>query len=196
MAIIYTYNTALPALDDILLGTEKDATLRNPTKNFKISDLAKFIIDTVSGTNLTIPLFFDVTDPITGLVQTTLVDSIMTQDVNPNGTTLTIAGNISITGTIADSTGATGTANQVLTSTVTGTAWSDFVLSTGEYPFVAGAVAPFVITINHPGTWGDYPSVTVVTNNKTVVIGEVTYITTTQLTLTFTATFSGIAYLN
>ena len=63
MAIIYTYNTVLPALDDILLGTEKDATLRNPTKNFKVSDLAKFIIDSVNGTNLTVPLFFDVTDP-------------------------------------------------------------------------------------------------------------------------------------
>ena len=196
MAIIYTYNTVLPAASDILLGTEVGATLRNPTKNFNIGEIAKFIIDSVNGTTLTLPLFFDVADPITGLVQTTLVDSIMTQDVNPNGTTLTIAGNISVTGTIADSTGATGTANQLLTSTVTGTTWSDLVLSTGEYPFIAGAVAPFVITINHPGTWGDYPSVTVVTNNKTVVIGEVTYITTTQLTLTFTATFSGIAYLN
>ena len=58
MAIIYTYNTVLPALDDILLGTEKDATLRNPTKNFKISDLAKFIIDSVNGTNLNCTIIF------------------------------------------------------------------------------------------------------------------------------------------
>ena len=34
MAIIYTYPTVFPEADDILLGTEKNATLRNPTKNF------------------------------------------------------------------------------------------------------------------------------------------------------------------
>ena len=195
MAIIYTYNTVIPEANDILLGTEKNATLRNPTKNFNIGEIAKFIIDSVNGTTLTLPLFFDVADPITGLVQTTLVDSIMTQDVNPNGTTLTIAGNISITGTIADSTGATGTQDQVLSSTVTGTAWKDLAQSTGVYPFVAGA-NPFIITINHPGTWGNYPSVTVIDGSGIVVIGEVTYITITQLTLTFSATFSGTAYLN
>ena len=133
MAIIYTYNTVLPALDDILLGTEKDATLRNPTKNFKVSDLAKFIIDSVNGTNLTVPLFFDVTDPITGLTSTTLVDSILTQNANPGGTTLTIAGNISITGTLADSNASVGTNGQVLTSTVTGIAWADNVQATFEF---------------------------------------------------------------
>ena len=185
MAIIYTYNTALPALDDILLGTEKDATLRNPTKNFKIGDLAKFIIDSQTGTNLSIPLFFDVADPITGLVQTTLVDSIMTQDVNPNGTTLTIAGNISVTGTFADSTGATGTANQVLTSTVTGTAWALVSASTEIIPFNNVAV----VTANHTGALGTFPSITVVNNNNIVLYGEVRYITTTQITVTFASRF-------
>ena len=86
MAIIYTYPTVIPEASDILLGTEQDATLRTPTKNFKIDEIAKFIIDSVSGTSLDIPLFFDVTDPVTGLVQTTLVDSIMSQDANPAGT--------------------------------------------------------------------------------------------------------------
>jgi hypothetical protein len=192
MAIIYTYNTALPALDDILLGTEKDATLRNPTKNFKIGDLAKFIIDSQTGTNLSIPLFFDVTDPITGLVQTTLVDSIMTQDVNPNGTTLTIAGNISVTGTFADSTGATGTANQVLTSTVTGTAWALVSASTEIIPFNNVAV----VTANHTGALGTFPSITVVNNNNIVLYGEVRYITTTQITVTFASPQTGTLYLN
>jgi hypothetical protein len=192
MAIIYTYNTALPALDDILLGTEKDATLRNPTKNFKISDLAKFIIDSQTGTNLSIPLFFDVTDPITGLTQTTLVDSIMTQDVNPNGTTLTIAGNISVTGTFADSTGATGTANQVLTSTVTGTAWALVSASTEIIPFNNVAV----VTANHTGALGTFPSITVVNNNNIVLYGEVRYITTTQITVTFASPQTGTLYLN
>jgi|TARA_R110002050_G_scaffold118717_1_gene236229 hypothetical protein len=192
MAIIYTYNTVIPEANDILLGTEKNATLRNPTKNFNIGEIAKFIIDSVNGTTLTLPLFFDVADPITGLVQTTLVDSIMTQDVNPNGTTLTIAGNISVTGTFADSTGATGTANQVLTSTVTGTAWALVSASTEIIPFNNVAV----VTANHTGALGTFPSVTVVNPNNIVIFGEIKYITTTQLTITFTSAQTGNVYLN
>ena len=192
MAIIYTYNTVLPAASDILLGTEVGATLRNPTKNFNIGEIAKFIIDSVNGTTLTLPLFFDVADPITGLVQTTLVDSIMTQDVNPNGTTLTIAGNISVTGTFADSTGATGTANQVLTSTVTGTAWALVSASTEIIPFNNVAV----VTANHTGALGTFPSITVVNNNNIVLYGEVRYITTTQITVTFASPQTGTLYLN
>jgi len=163
MAIIYTYDTTFPESDDLLLGTERNATLRQPTKNFKVADLAKFIINTFNGTDLAIPLFFDITDPVNAA--------------------------------IVDSTGKTGTTGQVLTSTITGTSWENMVDSSGVYPFIA-STSPFVITINHPGTWGDYPSVTVVDNNKIVVLGEVKYISTTQLTLTFTATFSGTAYLN
>ena len=192
MAIIYTYNTALPALDDILLGTEKDATLRNPTKNFKISDLAKFIIDSQTGNSLSVPLFFDVADPATGLVQTTLVDSIMTQDVNPNGTILTVAGNFRATGAIQDSTASPGTVGQVLTSTVTGTAWGSVSGSTEVIPFNNVAV----VTVNHTGALGIFPSVTVVNPNNIVVFGEVQYITTTQLIITFTSAQTGNVYLN
>jgi hypothetical protein len=192
MAIIYTYNTAIPEANDILLGTEKNATLRNPTKNFTIESLSKFIIDSVNGNSLTLPLFFDVSDPVTGLTQTTLVDSIMTQDVNPNGTTLTIAGNISVTGTFADSTGATGTANQVLTSTVTGTAWALVSASTEIIPFNNVAV----VTANHTGALGTFPSITVVNNNNIVLYGEVRYITTTQITVTFASPQTGTLYLN
>ena len=192
MAIIYTYNTALPALDDILLGTEKDATLRNPTKNFKISDLAKFIIDSVNGTTLTVPLFFDVTDPLTGLTSTTLADSILKQDANPNGTTLTVAGTISVTGAFKASDGKTGTNNQVLTSTGTGTTWALVSASTEIIPFQNVDV----VTANHTGALGTFPSVTVVNPNNIVVLGEVRYITTTQLTITFSSAQTGNVYLN
>lgn len=195
MAIIYTYDTTFPESDDLLLGTERNATLRQPTKNFKVADLAKFIINTFNGTDLAIPLFFDVTDPVTGRVDTELKDSILSQNAYPGGNTITVAGNLRVNAAIVDSTGKTGTTGQVLTSTVTGTSWENMVDSSGVYPFIA-STSPFVITINHPGTWGDYPSVTVVDNNKIVVLGEVKYISTTQLTLTFTATFSGTAYLN
>ena len=192
MAIIYTYNTVLPALDDILLGTEKDATLRNPTKNFKISDLAKFIIDSVNGTNLTVPLFFDVTDPITGLTSTTLVDSILTQNANPGGTTLTIAGNLYITGALRDSTNKPGSQGQVLKSTVTGTEWGAVNSTTEVINFNNVAL----VTANHTGALGTFPSVTVVNNNNIVLFGEVRYITTTQITITFATPQSGNVYLN
>ncbi len=195
MAIIYTYDTTFPESDDLLLGTERNATLRQPTKNFKVADLAKFIINTFNGTDLAIPLFFDITDPVTGRVDTELKDSILSQNAYPGGNTITVAGNLKVNAAIVDSTGKTGATGQVLTSTVTGTSWENMVDSSGVYPFIANT-SPFVITINHPGTWGDYPSVTVVDNNKIVVLGEVKYISTTQLTLTFTATFSGTAYLN
>ena len=192
MAIIYTYNTVLPALDDILLGTEKDATLRNPTKNFKVSDLAKFIIDSVNGTDLTVPLFFDVTDPVTGLTSTTLVDSILTQDANPGGTTLTIAGNISVTGTFADSAGNVGVLGKVLTSTGVGTVWDD-----------APQAPTFVFTQGVPSTtWnithnlGKFPSVSVVDTADQLMYGNTEYFNQNSLTITFSAPFSGKAYLN
>ena len=192
MAIIYTYPTVIPEASDILLGTEQDATLRTPTKNFKIDEIAKFIIDSVSGTSLDIPLFFDVTDPVTGLVQTTLVDSIMSQDANPAGTILTIAGNLSVTGTYTDSTGSVGTLGQALTSTVTGTAWGSVAGSTEVIPFNNVTV----VTANYTGALGIWPSVTVVNQNNLVIFGEVSYITTTQLTITFAVAQTGNVYLN
>ena len=192
MAIIYTYNTVLPALDDILLGTEKNATLRNPTKNFKVSDLAKFIIDSVNGTNLTVPLFFDVTDPITGLTSTTLADSILTQNANPGGTTLTITGNLYITGALRDSTNNPGALGEVLKSTVTGTAWGAVNSTTEVIAFNNVAL----VTANHTGALGTFPSVTIVNNNNIVLFGEVRYITTTQITITFATPQSGNVYLN
>ena len=196
MAIIYTYNTAIPESDDILLGTEKSPTLRNPTKNFKISEIAKFIIDSTNGTNLTVPLFFDVADPVTGVVSTTLTDSILKQNANPGGTTLTVTGNISITGTVGDSTGKTGFNNQVLSSTGVGTSWVNAETgSTGIFPFVANT-NPFTITIVHNGNQGDFPSVTVVTAANKVVFGEIDYLNITTLTVTFSAAFSGTVYTN
>ena len=48
-------------------------------------------------------------------------------------------------------------------------------------------------TINH--TLGGYPSVSVVDSAKTVVYGEVTYVSTTQVVVNFTSAFSGYAYL-
>jgi hypothetical protein len=48
-------------------------------------------------------------------------------------------------------------------------------------------------TINH--ALGGFPSVTIVDSAKTVVFGEVNYISTTQVVVNFTSAFSGFAYL-
>ena len=192
MAIIYTYPTVIPEATDILLGTEVGATLRNPTRNFNIGEIAKFIIDSFNGTNLTVPLFISVVNPISGIAQIQLTDSIMTQDINPAGTTLTIAGNIVVTGTYTDSAGSVGTLNQVLSSTVTGTAWTAVSSSTEVIAFNNVTV----VTANHTGALGIWPSVTVVNQNNLVIFGEVSYITTTQLTITFTVAQTGNVYLN
>ena len=48
-------------------------------------------------------------------------------------------------------------------------------------------------TVTH--TLGGHPSVTVVDSTGTVVIGEVQYNSETQVTVTFSAAFSGSAYL-
>lgn len=55
-----------------------------------------------------------------------------------------------------------------------------------------GAVST-VWTINH--ALGGYPSVTIVDSAKTVVFGEITYTSTTQVVVNFTSAFSGFAYL-
>ena len=197
MAIIYTYNTAIPESDDILLGTERSPTLRNPTKNFKISEIAKFIIDSTTGTSLSIPIFFDVTDPSTGLTQTTLVNSIMTQDVI-GGTTLTVAGemvvagDVEVTGTFADSKGNVGVLGRVLTSTGTGTEWGSAPQS-ATFEFDQGAPATtWDITHN----LGKFPSITVIDTGNTVVFGEYDYTNSNRVILTFSAAFAGKAYLN
>ena len=51
-----------------------------------------------------------------------------------------------------------------------------------------------VWTINHP--LGKYPSVTVVDSSNRVVEGSVEYVSSDTVTVTFSAGFSGLAYLN
>lgn len=57
----------------------------------------------------------------------------------------------------------------------------------------AKPVAATTWVIEH--TLGGFPSVTVVDSAGTQVIGEVKYDSTTQITVKFTAAFSGYAYL-
>ena len=61
-------------------------------------------------------------------------------------------------------------------------------------------IVPFqnvaVVTVNHTGNLGTNPSVTVVNPNNLVIQGEVSYITNTQLTITFSSPQTGNVYLN
>ena len=191
MAIIYTYPTVIPEASDILLGTEQNATLRKPTKNFKISDIAKYIIDSVNGTDLTVPIFFDVTDPHTGLTHTTLVDSIMKQNQNPNGSKLTITGGLEVTDEIYDSTSSPGTTGQVLSSTATGTKW---ITSPGSSFIFTQAIPVLVWNIQH--NLNKFPSVTAVDNQNDVYYGAVEYVDSNNITITWGQLFQGKAYLN
>lgn len=54
------------------------------------------------------------------------------------------------------------------------------------------SASEWVITHN----LGKYPSVTIVDSANTTVVGEVEYITTNELKVSFNAAFSGKAYLN
>jgi hypothetical protein len=48
-------------------------------------------------------------------------------------------------------------------------------------------------TVNH--TLGGYPSVMIVDSAKTVVYGEINYVSTSQVVVNFSVAFSGFAYL-
>ena len=56
------------------------------------------------------------------------------------------------------------------------------------------AVAASVWTVNH--ALDKYPSVTVIDSAGSVVHGDITYTNSNNLTLTFSAAFSGVAYIN
>ena len=67
-----------------------------------------------------------------------------------------------------------------------------FVLLTEVIPFNNVAV----VTANHTGALGTFPSITIVNTNNIVLFGEVRYITTTQITVTFASPQTGTLYLN
>jgi hypothetical protein len=81
--------------------------------------------------------------------------------------------------------------------TITGTAPSqtlNFVLPTGgSYIHNQGSASS---TWNIIHNLGYYPSVTVVDNGDNVVVGDVSYISVNQVSVSFSASFGGKAYLS
>lgn len=72
----------------------------------------------------------------------------------------------------------------------------DFIntIKQSTYFFYQQELASTVWNITH--NLSRFPSVTTVTDNKNIVIGEVEYIDENQLIITFSAPFSGYAYIN
>lgn len=88
----------------------------------------------------------------------------------------------------------TGTTPQV---TITGTAPSqtlNFVIPTGGAYTHNQGTSSSTWTITH--NLGYFPSVTVVDNGNNVVIGDVSYISVNQVSVSFSASFGGKAYLS
>lgn len=175
--------------DDKVIGTDG---LPGPnfgrTKNYSIGSLVTYIenqLDPVdgSGTLNTIPIWTPDGD--------TLGDSIMTYDTG----TITVAGGLGITGALLDGTSASGTANQLLTSTGTQTSWQDFstlvpnnITGSGTLNTIAmftpdgTAIGDSVIVQNIAGNRIDINAGTVINANAGI---------TGNLDVTLTATFEG-----
>ena len=153
MAIIYSYpKVTSPLATDVLVLTDTTLTTgkrKNKTKSLALSDLADYVVSSTSGitgggTLNTIPLWtpngFKLGDSIItqaafgqGVTITGQLD--VTEDFNVTGSTelfstLEVQGastfsNVSFQGVVFDGGGNPGTAGQVLSSTVTGVAWTD-----------------------------------------------------------------------
>ena len=155
MSIIYSYPEQ-PTLNpnDMLIGSsvEKvDGKQKNVTRNFTVQQLADFIGD---GGTIFNPAASDFQIGVFNQGGTKLTGSIMSQDAFPNGTSITISGNLSTTGNliapgvvtlgsgtnlitlasitklggpIQDSSGFTGNLNQILIANASGgLTWTNY----------------------------------------------------------------------
>lgn len=98
----YPTDTSITAGDKVI-GTDADSS--SATKNYVMSDIATYVAGTIP-------------DPTLQSVLT--AGDSATENIN-------LTGNLSVTGTFADSSGDVGVNGQVLTSTATGTNWSNTV---------------------------------------------------------------------
>ena len=129
--------------------------------------------------------------PVTaGLNDVLLVGNTATNDIILTGDITVIDAHIS--GALYDSNDLPGTAGQILSSTGTETEWIDAPFDK-TYVYVQ-SVPSVLWNINH--NLGKFPSVSVVNINNVLLYGEVTYVDSNNLTIAFSAGFSGKAYMN
>jgi len=98
MARIPTYQKDIYISDlDRIIGTDGD-TNELVTKNFFLGDIAEYVIDKFidpDAVSFTIPVLRDTQDTL-GSNATRITGSIMSQDINPDGTLITIAGKLQV----------------------------------------------------------------------------------------------------
>jgi hypothetical protein len=182
MAILYSYPLE-SSIDgaDLITGTKvtgaPDGTTK-PTVTWTVATLRAYIWDSGITANYI---------PKWDAGQGKYVDSYMVESTN----LITVNKKLKVVEAIQDSTGAPGTAGQVLTSTVTGTEWADAAGAT--FTFTQGVPAASWVIVHN---LNKYPSVTVVDTANTVGLGAVVYDSANQLTVTFSGAFAGKAYLN
>ena len=102
MSIIYSYpeQGALNA-NDLLIGTSAEKVggkQKNITRNFSVQQIADFIN---GGTGFIDPVASDFQIPVFNQSGTKITGSIMSQDIYPNGTGITISGSLATTGNIS-----------------------------------------------------------------------------------------------
>ena len=166
MAIIYSY----PEIPDVqggdLLLISDTGAPNKPTRSVDIDDLAAYI-----GT-------------VVGVGSVESIDTSNTSFINMTPT-VPATGNVELTASLS----ASGTPDN--TKFLRG----DNTWAEADKTFDFTQATPSATwTIQH--NLNKLPSVSVVNNNNVVMYGNITYIDTNNLTITFSAGFSGKAYLN
>ena len=149
MSIIYSYPEETSLLgSDMLIGTSTTligGKQKNITKNFTLDELSAFMS---GGSGIIDPVASDFQIAVFNQAGKKLTGSIMSQNVFPNGTGITISGNLTVPGTVTlgggtnlitlasttklggaiqDFSGATGALNQILIANASGgLSWSNF----------------------------------------------------------------------
>jgi len=181
MAILYSYPKITPKLEDLLIGTDMTEGGDKPTRSFSVQDVLNLVIPVSGAQNL---------QQVTTVGATTDKAITTTNSITLTGAT---TGNLSVAGYIKDSTGAAGTAGQVLSSTVTGTLWTadaagvtSFTNANGTF-ISAGTVNTNATGIVTVGTidlsaTGTKDATTFLRGDNTwsVPVGAVTSVTTTD----------------
>ena len=129
--------------------------------------------------------------PPPGLADVLSVGNTATNDITLIGDIN--ASNAHITGSIYDSNNSSGTAGQILSSKVTETEWIDVPSTDKTYIYIQASPST-TWNINH--NLDKFPSVSVVNINNVLLYGQVTYVDSNNITIEFSAGFSGKAYMN
>ena len=166
MAIIYTYPEINEVEGEDLLLISDTSLYKRPTRSVTVDDLALYI-----GT-------------VIGVGSVESVDTSNTTFINMTPTS-PATGDVVVTASLS----ATGTPDN--TKFLRGdNTWAE---ADKTFIFVQSASSTDW-TIQH--NMGKFPSVVVVNNNNVVMYGDITYTDSNNLTINFSAGFSGKAYLN